>query len=154
VEEKISWKVKDYKVPEPTTAWKTAVVLTAILFLIYAIIIAKSITFALLIIAIASTILVMAHNEPREIDFTIQKNGIKIDDKLYRYNEFKSFWVLYEPPEVKELILKSKRLLLPNIYIPLEKKNPVKIRNYLKQYLPEKEEHSSAAEAIARFFGL
>ncbi|MDP3784660.1 MAG: hypothetical protein Q8R12_01115, partial [bacterium] len=71
---------------------------------------------------------------------------------LYPYDDLKSFWLNYDPPHVKELYVISKKVLLPQLSIPLGQTDPNQIREHLLKFLEEREIQESLADAIARFF--
>jgi len=90
--------------------------------------------------------------KPREVRISITPRGVNTGYTLYEFDNLKSFWIFYDPPEVKELSLRSKKILMPYVKIPLGDKNPVKIREMLIQYLPEKKQEESLIESLARRF--
>jgi len=95
-------------------------------------------------------ILIYAIKEPQIIDFSVGSSGVKIDKKLYKYSEIDSFWIFYDPPEIKELSLKFKKMFFPVLSIPLADTDPNKVRKILIKFIPEEEQKESVAENIAR----
>ena len=49
--------------------------------------------------------------------------------------KYKSFFIIYQPPEVKSLYFEFKALTKPRLVIPLKDQNPVEIRKTLLEHL-------------------
>ena len=76
--------------------------------------------------------------------------GLKIDENIYAFDHLKSFWIFYDPPEIKFLSIESKKIFMPRIIIPIADENPNKIREFLLKYLPEIEQRESLIDILAR----
>ena len=146
---KIEWEAHEYNYYEKSLLW----------FLIYFIISFailglavwfKNWTFVFLIILGASLIYIYALKPPRKIKMRIDARGITVEEKLYFYKDLKSFWIFYDPPHVKYLSLISKKLIVPQIKIPIGKQDPNEIRKMLLKFLPEEEHEESFADILAR----
>jgi len=87
------------------------------------------------------------------LKFRIDEKGIKIGRKLFDFDELKSFWVFYSPPEEKELSIRSKKMFIPYIKIPLDNQNPNEIRKYLLKFLPEKRHKESVIDIWMKRIG-
>ena len=97
---------------------------------------------------------ILHNKEPLEIEFKITQNGIEINNEKYSFKDLENFWVVYEPPHVKNLYFKFKASFKPTLIIPLLDKNPIKVREILKEYLLEDldKESESNVESLARVF--
>ncbi len=93
--------------------------------------------FALIIIMISIIMVINHQQEPRQMKFEINHQGVKLGDKEYEYNEISKFWIIYQPPHVKNLYFDFKSPFRPKLSIPLEKENPVHVKSFLHQYLEE-----------------
>lgn len=106
----------------------------------------------LMIIAFALAIVVFfihAVKEPEEVEITLDGAGIHIGEKFRPYKNFESFWIFYDPP-FNYISLKSRKYSLSHNKILLDDQDPVQIRAFLKEHLPEKEEKEGMMEAIER----
>jgi hypothetical protein len=93
------------------------------------------------------------HNNTGEI--AISPLGVKIGDLNYTFSEIKSFWVDYQPDYgMEELSIQLKKWYMPYIRIPIEDQSPVRIRDFLIQFIPEVHHETTLGEAIARRLGL
>lgn len=90
--------------------------------------------------------------DPEYIPFLITGNGIVIGDKLMLYEELENFYIIYNPPGIKNLYFEPKSIFKPRIVVPLEDEHPVVIRETLLKYLDEdlEKEEIPASETISR----
>ena len=145
----VSWQAREFTKYEKDKNWFAIWLIISITIVTIAIIF-KNFLFAIFAIFAALAVFIQALQEPRIITFKITARGLLIDRKLYNFLDLESFWIIYEPPEVKELYIKSKKLFIPQISISINKENPVKIRQALLNFLPEKEQRQSLVDIIAR----
>ncbi len=96
-----------------------------------------NILFAVIIILFVGIIYSQTKKPPIEVEIKIFEDGIRIGNRFYKYKEINKFWLIYEPPTVKNLYLEFKNKLRPVLPIPLEKQNPIKIRQILLKYIDE-----------------
>ena len=105
--------------------------------------------------SMGATILVHAKKKPHGGKVEVSPFGVKINNQNYSYEELVSFWLEYEPSlGINELSLQIKKWYMPYIKIPLGDQNPVQVRSYLIQYIPEIPHSSTLADTIARRLGL
>jgi hypothetical protein len=110
----------------------------------------KAFTMMVFLILAVFLIIVYALKEPTIVSFSITPLGISVDGVLYGYSNINSFWIFYDPPEIKELDIKLNSGFFPYLSIPLGKTDPNDIRRILLEYLPEKKGKLSVADDIAR----
>lgn len=151
----MSWQAREYHQYELDPYKMGVLVLVAIALIIYAVVTANYL-FALIVIMVMVVLQIFGKKEPTTINVSMNKEGIEVGDKVFTFeDDLKSFWVLYNPPNVKTLNFDRQQAILPNIAVQLEEQNPLKIREMLLRYLPEdmeKEEHFS--ERMARKIGI
>ena len=150
-----NWQTQEFQKYNFESSKLLLLAVAGIALLIYALVTANYL-FVVFIIMAAVVIYIFDKKEPATIDVSITKEGIIIGDKSLTYAEdLKTFWILYNPPEVKTLNFDRQQLLFPNISLQVEDENPLKIRELLLRYLPEdmeREEHFS--EKAARKLGI
>lgn len=147
----IEWRAPEFIKYKKEKSWFLWAGLIFLAVLIYAIF-TKNVFLIITVCLAAFTVYVYALKKPRNIRFGISGKGIKIENQLYAFNNLKSFWIFYDPPEIKELSIRSKKMMMPYIRIPLGKQNPVEIRELLLKFLPERQHKESAIDALARRF--
>lgn len=148
----IEWTAPEFPRHKKNKKWLGYFFLICLIFLIIAIF-GKNFLFVIIIILAAFVLYVYSIKKPRKIKFVISQRGIQIDNKLYGFENLRSFWIFYNPPEIKILSLCSKRKFLPYLKIPLDKQDPVKIREFLIKFLPEKEHEESLVDTLTRKSG-
>ena len=151
----ISWEFPEFKPKERKKGWYIWATIILILLIFYSIASANFL-FGLIIIMAVIIMFVNSHKENSEIKFKITPKGIELDNKKYSFKELKDFWIIYEPPIIKNLYINFKSSIKPTLIIPLEKENPVKVRKILKEYLEEdlEKESESTTEILERILKL
>jgi|SRR3989344_4657008 len=145
----LTWKAPEYIYYEKSTDWYWALGIVTIGLLAVAVIMSNFL-FAVLVLLGGFTLAMFGARKPRVANFSISVEGIRVDNTLYPYESLKSFWIFYDPP-FKELSIESQKLILPHIKIPLDTMNPVEIRAYLLQFLPEKKQEESLIDHLANY---
>jgi len=147
----LSWQFPEYNIYERKKSWYIWAGIFFLGLLSYAVFTANFL-FGLIMI-MAAIILFVSHNkEPENLNFSLSEKGIIVEDKIYPYKDIKKFWLLYEPPEVKNIYFEFKSSFKPILIIPLQNQNPLKVREILKKYLTEdlEKENESTSDALAR----
>lgn len=151
----ISWKFSEYKNHKRGFLWYVLAFIIIAGLLLYSVF---SVNFLFGVIVILMVIIYFFYftRQPRKIDLKITEDGIELDGKFYSYKELKKFWVIYDPPKVKNLYLDFKSISKPLISIPLEDQNPVEVRKALLDYLEEdiEKEEESASDGLSRILKL
>jgi hypothetical protein len=81
--------------------------------------------------------------------------GVRIDNKLFPYATLEAFWVQdnNEHNRVSELLIRSKRTMVPLLVIPLDGVNTEEVRDFLLYNLLEKEMEESLSHVILESLG-
>lgn len=104
---------------------------------------------------LSSLVLVLYSNKRPEISkITIDYRGVVVGDNIYEYKDLRSFWIHYDPGNIKELSFESRRWYLPYVKVSIENNSPIAIRSLLINFLPEREHEHSLVDIIARKIGL
>lgn len=147
--QKIEWTAPEFEKYKKSKSWFVWLGFLALVFIIIALLL-KNFLFLILIALAAFAVYLYATKEPRKIKFSISGKGIQVDQNIYKFEDLKSFWIFYEPPEIKELSLRSKKTFMPYIKIPLADQDPVKVRKLLLKFLPERKHKESIIDEWAR----
>ncbi len=147
----ISWSTVMSPLPKKKIAWWTLGVLSAIgvLMLMFR----HDIFFSIMLFLAGFVIVLRAYSKPRRNNISVTPTSIIIDEERYPFHEMKSFWVRYQPPQIKELSVEFKKSLRPYLNIPLEGTDPLEIRSVMVQYIPEKEHEETLFDQIIRMIG-
>ncbi|MBU0707707.1 hypothetical protein KKG41_05030 [Patescibacteria group bacterium] len=149
----ISWKFPEYVEHKRSKAWYIIFFVIGIGAIVYSIF-TQNILFIVIIIILWTTILISTRRKPQRLRVNITEDGLEIEDKFYEYDKFNNFWIIYNPPEVKYLYVSYKSSYRPDIVIPIERANPVKIREALIDNVPEdtSKEEESLNESFNRYY--
>ena len=131
-----SWLVDEYERHERGPVWYAAAFLAGVGLILYAII-AQNFLFAIIIVMFGVIIGLSTLREPERILFQVTTRGVGVGHLFVPYKELKDFWIVYEPPYVKNLYIEHKNPMTPRIVVPIEDADPVEIRRALLDYLDE-----------------
>lgn len=134
----ISWKAPSYVAHEKTWRWYLVAGIILSGLLIYAVI-SESWTFAVALITAAYIYIYTHQTPPKEQDIIISEIGIKEGNHYFPYSKIKGFWVIYEPPYVKQLHLIVDNRSISEFTIQLGDQDPAEVRNFLCSQIQEYE---------------
>lgn len=116
--ERLEWSALEYEEREQDQDWFWAlgviIVASSLASMIYG-----NYFFAFLIILSGVLLGYFAKRKPDMVSYELNAKGLKIQDRLYPYENIKSFWVQTEPKSI--LFIKSERAFMPEISIPIER---------------------------------
>ncbi|MEW6610163.1 MAG: hypothetical protein AB1352_00835 [Patescibacteria group bacterium] len=150
----LAWSFPEYPKHERSVVWFIFALLIGGGLFAFALLSANYL-FASIIIFIALIIALQHFRRPLTIDFSITEDGIALAGKQVPWKDIKSFWMIYEPPEIKMLYFTFKGFR-PTLKIPLIDQNPLHIREALSPYVEEdlEKENESFSDAVGRMFKL
>ena len=153
--ELLSWVVDEFERYERGPIWYAAMILLGMGLLLYAVV-TQNFLFAVIILMFAVIIGLSSLREPQKLLFAVTSHGIGIGTRFFHFKEFGSFWILYEPPHVKNIYLEFKQSIRPHLVIPLYEENPLTVREALLQYLREdaEQEDEPLSDTLGRVLKL
>jgi hypothetical protein len=149
------WEGTEYRFEDKGPDWywslgiiATAGVIAAVLF--------NNILLALLIAVGAVVVALHAAKHPRIHRFSITDDGIHIDANFYAFRDMLSYSVLEYADETlpPSLSIKTKRMLVPHLLIPIVDHDPVEIYEYVGEHLPEGRHEHSPIDRVVELFRL
>jgi hypothetical protein len=133
-----SWHIHEYLHKPKTKDWFWTVgIITAALMVTC--VIFGNILFAVILAVAVFALCIFSVKLPRMIDVDIDERGIAVDKIYYPYTELESFGIDNEHMDGPRLYLKSKKVVMPLIAVPVHAEEVEQITAHLKNYL--KEEH-------------
>ena len=146
----LTWEAPDREHTTRAPVWYLLfglVGLALILFGIYNHSLIMIVTFSIMIVSV----LILSVQKPQTITYQATKTGLVANNVLYPYKIIKTFWIIYNPPRVKILNFETAAYLNNRITFQLNHQDPVELRWFLKQYLPEDlDRNESVTETLAR----
>ena len=152
MEHKISWKALEYKRKEKTADWYWAVILISLAMVVTSFILHNAL-FAILIIISTGILMSFSMTAPKTVSISINQKGIVVGKEMYPFATLDAFWVESADGEDQKILLKSKKLIMPLIAIPLEEHHHLDVREFLLNYLPEVEMHEPLSQKIMEKLG-
>ena len=130
----LHWQALEYEHRERTPDWFWAVGIITIALSVTAIIL-HNVLFAFVIVLAGFVLSLYAARPPKEIDVVIDDNGIRVDNVFYPFHSLESFWIDEREFDSKVLI-KSQRLMMPYIIVPMGDVDGEKVEAYLTRHIP------------------
>jgi len=143
------WLVDEYERHERGPVWYAAAFLVGVGLILYALI-TQNFLFATIIVMFGVILGLSTLREPERILFQVTTRGVSVGHLFVPFKELKDFWIVYEPPYVKNLYIEHKNPLTPRIVVPFEDEDPVQVRKMLLEYL---EEDGRAEEPLGDLLG-
>jgi len=148
---KIEWHAFEYVHKERSDDWFWTIGIFGIAIAIIALILG-SILFCLFILIATFCTILFAHRPPRQVKIEITNKGIRVEKTLHPYSSIESFWI--DEHGYSKILLKSKKVAMPYIVIPIEEIDPERVREFLIQHIDEKEQQESFAHKLLEYIGL
>ena len=131
----VSWSASEFIAHDKTASWYiilffSAVIVTAGTFLLTR----DYITSGMILVA-ALLFGIMGARKPRELDYRVSQDGIRMGNKFYSYGVFKSFSVMQEEGIESIWFMPLKRFM-PGLSIYFAPNDGQKIVDVLSDYLP------------------
>ena len=150
--DQIIWHTLEYKKKEKTADWYWAVIIIAISIVVISILI-HNYLFAILVVLSVVTLLMFSNREPLVIEVEINHKGIRVDKILYPFTSLEAFWIDVVDETEPKIILRSKKVVMPLVIIPIDEYNHEDIRLVLLDNLEEKEMHEPLPQKIMAKLG-
>lgn len=117
----IRWEAPEYAHHERGTGWYIIFGIVTLILVVAAILIIKSITFAILVPVMAVALFVYTQHAPEVLRYTLSRKGLHINDKLFMYSQFKSFGIVDHNGMHSAVLVPRKRFQLgQTVYFPAE----------------------------------
>ena len=125
----------------------------------------RNFTFAFLLFGVGIVLIARELQGPETLRVRVQENAMMLllDEHhqmgrpattIIPWNQIKSFWMYYRPPEAKILYIDFQSPVRQRLKIPLEDQDPIEIRSTLSRFLSEdfNQDQEPFADAFARLF--
>jgi hypothetical protein len=131
----LQWEAPEYVVYKKTTGWYVAFGIILALLLFSAFLLRSFLTGVVFFLA-GVLIFLYSERPPRKVSYEIRDTGIRIGGRLYLYRELAGFNMV-ERTDGVYMLLRSRRLVMPLIHVPLGDQDPDKARELLLPLLTE-----------------
>jgi len=147
------WQAPEYEKYEKGRRWYLYAALVLLAIIGYAVY-TNSPIMAITFILIGVVGYIFINREPKTIGFAITRDGIIAGREIYEFDHIKSFWIFYEPHDIKVVSLHTKSMFMPFVHIPIHEEDPVEIRRILLEYTPEVKQDPSLVDTFERLLGI
>ena len=150
-----SWSVSEYNQHERSSRWYLIMGLLGAALLLFSII-SGNYLFALIVVLFGIILFLQDTQAPLEVFFAITEAGIVVGDRYYPFKEITNYWIVYNPPEVKNIYFVTSNLLKHRLQVPLLDIDPRPVREYLNQFVVEDvdQEEEPLSDRLGRVFKL
>ena len=150
----IRWQALEYHHESKSVDWFWAVGIIAVCVIILSVLY-DNYLFAILILIATFSVFMYAVRQPELVQFELNRRGIIIHRKIYPYASLQSFWVeefnnVHPHPK---LLIKSQKVMVPLIVIPIAGVHPDEVRDFLQHYLPEEEIYEPLSQKVMEYLG-
>lgn len=120
--EPVTWTAEEYIQGDKNVLWYIIFAVVALGLIAIDVFFIKSYTFSILTVVMATAVVVYASRPARTINYALSVNqGLYIEDKLYRFDEFKAFGVIKDGDRHSIMLIPVKRFSPGvSVYFPEE----------------------------------
>lgn len=146
-----AWTFQEYQQYERGQVWHIAMITIGVVLALYGVL-SGNFLFALIVILVGIILFLQSQHSPPEVLFQIADLGVVVGNRFYPYAELDQFYIIYDPPQAKNLFFETKSSFRPMLRIPLADVNPVHVRQTLRTYLQEdiEREEEPLSEVLGR----
>jgi hypothetical protein len=145
----VRWQAQEYIHREKNYLWFVVFGVVVVGLVAAAIFLMDSLTFAILVPVMAAALIVYTHRPPRILDYTLGRQGLHVNDQLYRFSEFKGFGVIHDDGEYSVMLIPIKRFR-PGVVVYFPEDAGEAIVDMLGARLPMQELHPDLVDRIIR----
>ena len=148
----VYWEAPEHTHIEKSSDWFWLLGIIAVTGAIVSIIF-DNLLFAIVILLGAVTMGLVGHKPARVISYEVSGRGVRIDKTFYPYATLDTFYLDEENDVDPQLILKSKKLFVPLLIIPVPAEFSDVVDGMLGNRLPEEHLEEPFSNKLLEFFG-
>lgn len=148
-EELIRWQAVEHIYREKDPLWYIVFALVVVGFILLAIFVIKSWTFAVLIPIMAAALVVYAMRPPGVISYTLSRKGLHANDRLYSFADFREFGLVQDAEEYSVMLMPRKRFQ-PGVTVYFPEEAGEAIIDILAARLPMRDLKLDAVDRLVR----
>lgn len=145
-----TWNASEFAFIKTKPAWFLIVIVLAVVAVGVLIFLRQWLTIPLVVV-IAAALVVYARKEPRVLNYTLTNRGLHINDRLYPYDSFRSFWLANDYHQTVFELEPTARLM-PMLSLPSSDENHELIEQTLEEHLPRSTPKNDWVDKLFRYF--
>ncbi|OGD49850.1 hypothetical protein A2608_03365 [Candidatus Azambacteria bacterium RIFOXYD1_FULL_44_10] len=152
-EKRLEWQAEETLSAPRSPEISLALTIIALGLLFFGII-TKNYLFVVIIVLVGFILYMQRQKGIQSLFFAVEKDGVEINGKPYRYDSFQSFWIFGKEHEHgQELALRSERRFSPLFLIPIPHSiDANRLRELMLEHLPEKVEKESLVDLLRKAY--
>ena len=148
----VSWEAPEHRHFDKRSDWFWALGIIALCGALAAFFFGNFL-FAILILLGGGVVALQAAKPPRVVPFMVGTRGVRAGERLFTYGTLVSYRIDDEDPQGSQLLLKSTRMYMPLIVMPIPEEYIHDIEDLLSQRLPEEDLEEPLAHKLLELFG-
>lgn len=148
----ITWEAPEHHHIEKSGDWFWALGILTISATIAAMFFGN-VLFALVLALSGGVLSISAAKRPRVVPFAVTVRGVRTGDELFPYSTLESYYIDEDNPLGPQLLIRSKRLFMPLIVVPLPDEVVDDIEALIKERLLEEHLEEPFFNKLLEFFG-
>jgi hypothetical protein len=117
----LRWEGTEYIHQDRNVLWYVGVAAVSAILVAVALLVFRSITFAILVPVMSVALIIYVRRPPATLHYILSRKGLHVDDRLFSYNQFKSFGVVRHDRHHSVVLVPRKRFQIgQTIYFPEE----------------------------------
>ena len=148
--EPITWSAQEYVHADKGPLWFIVFIVVVLALIAIDIFLLKSWTFSALVVVMAITLLIYIRRPARTLTYGLSpQQGLYVGEKLYTFDEFKSFGVIQDAGEYSIMLIPRKRFA-PGVSVFFPQEAGERIVDILGQRLPMEELKLDIIDVVVR----
>ncbi len=147
----ILWEAYEHHHDEKHSDWFWILGIMTLASAVASILLGNTLLGVLILIA-GAVIAILATREPKIISYAVTQRGIRIDDRLYPYTTLDSFYIDEDAQFGPQLLIKSEKMFMPLLILPLPEDAQEDIEDIIAGRLPEEHIEEPFAHKLLEFF--
>jgi len=132
----ITWEAYEHNGAEKGSDWFWILGIITLTVTVSAILLGNTL-FGILIFIAGLVTALHATQPPRLIAYAVTQRGLRIDDTLYPYSTLEAFYIDEEDEMGPQLLVKSEKMFMPMLILPIPEDHIDEIEDILAPRLPE-----------------
>lgn len=151
--ETVTWVAHEYIHQEKGALWFVVFAVVITVLIAVSLLLMNSWSFAVLLAVIAVVVVVYSRRPPRELTYTLSDDGLVVDEKLHKFENFKSFGVIRDGDDFSVMLIPTQRFQ-PGITVYFPEESGEAIVDMLGSRLPMKDLKLDAVDRLVRLLRL
>lgn len=148
---RLSWKSAEYVYRHKTSDWYWTLGIVTATAAILSILLSNTL-FGLVIVLSGTLLGIYTTKQPRTLSYEINERGVVIENTLYPFNTLEAFCIDNRVIPAR-LLIKSHKLIMPLIVIPIEGVRDEDIRKAIAHHLYEEEQQEPFLQQLFEGLG-